>query len=279
MIETILAYRFIQYAIYASILSGILSALIGVIIVEKKLVMMTGGIAHTSYGGVGFAYFIGIQPLLGAMMMAIIASFGIGAIKRQGKAKSDLAIGLFWSFGMALGILFIGLTPGYPPNVQSFLFGNILSVNTFDLRILLLTTIVIMLVIVPFMHVWKLYAFDEEYARIRGLNVTLLDYLFFFLIGIGVVSLIKVIGIIMVIALFTAPVAIAELFTKQFQGRIIVTMLISILTFLLGLFISYVINVPTGAVMIILFVIFYVLSILTHHIYQQKHMTKMLQSQ
>jgi zinc transport system permease protein len=261
MIETILEYRFMQYAIYASLMAAIISGLIGVIIVEKKLVMMSGGIAHTSYGGVGFAYFAGIEPLLGALMISVLASVGIGTIKRKGSAKSDLAIGLFWSLGMALGILFIGLTPGYPPNVQSFLFGNILSVNTFDLMVLLVTTFVVMVVMIPFLNHWKLYAFDEEYATVRGLDTRLMDYVFFILIGFSVVALIMVIGIIMVIALFTAPTAIAELWTYRFGPRIILTISITILTFLAGLLVSTLLGVPTGAVIIILFVTTFVVSL------------------
>jgi zinc transport system permease protein len=270
MIEAILEYRFLQYAIYASLLASIISGLIGVIIVEKKLVMMSGGIAHTSYGGVGFAYFIGIEPILGAFLVSIISSFGIGYIKRKGKTKSDLAIGLFWSLGMALGILFIGLTPGYPPNIQSFLFGNILSINQIDLRMLILTSSVVALVIIPFVHYWKLYAYDEEFAKIQGMNIKFMDYLFFFLIGMSIVSLIKVIGIIMVIALFTAPTAIAELFVKRYEHRMLVTILISMFTAILGILVSYMLDIPTGPIIIIFFVTFYVVGLLIKNL-ARKH--------
>jgi zinc transport system permease protein len=260
MIEAILTYRFLQYAIYASLLASLISGLMGIIIIEKKLVMMTGGIAHTSYGGVGLAYLIGIQPIFGAFFVSILSAFGIGTIKRKSSTKSDLAIGLFWSLGMALGILFIGLTPGYPPDVQSFLFGNILSINQLDLSILFFTSIVIVLTILPFIHYWKLYAYDEEYAKIQGVNVAFLDYVFFFLVGIATVALIKVIGIIMVIALFTAPTAIAQLFIKKFEYQMLFTVLISAAISLFGIVISYLINISTGATIIILFVLVYLIS-------------------
>jgi zinc transport system permease protein len=259
MIETIFTYRFLQYAIYASLLASLISGLIGVIIIEKKLVMMTGGIAHTTYGGVGFAYFIGINPIFGAFLVAILSSFGIGTIKRKGKTKSDLAIGMFWSLGMALGILFIGLTPGYPPNIQSFLFGSILSINTLDLQLLGITAAIVLILIIPFIHYWKLYAYNTEFAKIQGMKVNFMDYVFFFIIGISVVSLIKVIGIIMVIALFTAPSAIAELIVNRYEKRMVVTTIISVFTTLSGISLSYQLNLPTGAVIIILFVTLYVL--------------------
>ena len=119
MLKTILAYQFLQNAILAGILASIVCGLIGVIVIEKKLVMMSGGIAHTAYGGVGFGYFCGMEPIIGAFIFTILAAFGIGIIKRKGGGNSDVIIGLFWSLGMALGIVFLSLMPGYPPDMNS----------------------------------------------------------------------------------------------------------------------------------------------------------------
>jgi zinc transport system permease protein len=128
MLKVLFEYQFIQNAVFAGILASIVCGIIGVIIVEKRLVMMSGGIAHTSYGGVGLGYLLGFEPIVGAFFMSILAAFGIGYIKRHGGTKAEVAIGLFWSLGMALGIFFIAMMPGYH-NMSSYLFGNILSVT------------------------------------------------------------------------------------------------------------------------------------------------------
>ena len=125
LIKALFEYQFLQNALFASVFASIVCGIIGVIIVEKKLVMMSGGIAHTSYGGVGLGYLMGFEPIIGAFLFSICAALGIGFIKRKGGARSDVVIGLFWSLGMALGILFIALMPGYPPDLSSYLFGNI----------------------------------------------------------------------------------------------------------------------------------------------------------
>jgi len=125
MLTALLQYEYLQKAVLASIFASIVCGVIGVIIIEKKLVMMSGGIAHTAYGGVGLGYMLGFEPIIGAFIFAVAAAFGIGVIKRRAGGNSDVVIGLFWSLGMALGILFIALTPGYPPDLSSYLFGSI----------------------------------------------------------------------------------------------------------------------------------------------------------
>ena len=130
MIDAILKYTFLQHAIIGAILASIICGIIGTIIVEKKLVMMSGGIAHTAFGGVGMGYFLKIEPIIGALIFAIISSFGIVGIKRKSRVNTDTIIGMFWSLGMALGIIFISLTPGYPPDISSYLFGPRFYVST-----------------------------------------------------------------------------------------------------------------------------------------------------
>ena len=136
MLESLFKYQFLQNAVAAALLASVACGIIGVLIIEKKLVMMSGGIAHTSYGGVGLGYLLGFEPLLGAFAFSILAAFGIGFLKQKGGARSDVVMGLLWSLGMALGILFIALRPGYPPDLNSYLFGNILSVTKSDLLLI-----------------------------------------------------------------------------------------------------------------------------------------------
>jgi len=260
MIEALFKYRFLQYALASGLLASIVCGIIGVIIVEKKLVMMSGGIAHTSYGGVGLGYLLGFEPILGAFVFSLLASLGIGYIKRKGGERSDVLIGLCWSLGMALGILFIALMPGYPPDLSSYLFGNILSVTKTDLRLIAGITAAVTLLVVSLYNDWKAYIFDEEFARVIGLKTAFFEYLLLLLISMTVVALIRVVGIILAIALLTAPAATAGLLTADFKKRIICSILLGCVFCIAGLWISFELNIASGAAIVLLSVICYLLT-------------------
>jgi zinc transport system permease protein len=259
MIHALFEYQFMQNALIASILASIVCGIIGVIVIEKKLVMMSGGIAHTAYGGVGLGYLLGFEPIIGAFVFSISAALGIGAIKRRGGVQADVIIGLFWSLGMALGIVFIALMPGYPPDLNSYLFGNILSVTRADLYLMILLTFFIVFIVIALFHDWKAYLFDEEFASIIGINTAFLEYLLLILVAMTVVVLIRVAGIILVLALLTAPAAMASIFLKKLKSRMIFAVL-----FIIGLWISYKLNIASGACIVILSVVIYFLIYAIH---------------
>ncbi|HZJ78736.1 MAG TPA: metal ABC transporter permease, partial [Clostridia bacterium] len=252
MIKALFEYHFLQNALLAGILASIVCGIIGVIIVEKKLVMMSGGIAHTSYGGVGLGYLLGFEPIIGAFLFSICAALGIGYIKRKGGVRSDVIIGLFWSLGMALGILFIALMPGYPPDLSSYLFGNILSVTKSDLYLMVCLTLIVTLVIVSLFNNWKAYLFDEEFSSIIGIKTGFLEYLLLILIAMTVVVLIRVVGIILVLALLTAPAATAGMLTFNLKNRMIYSIILGNIFCISGLWISYEMNIASGAVIVVL---------------------------
>lgn len=252
MLNALLNYQYMQNAVLASMLAGIVCGIMGVIIIEKKLVMMSGGIAHTAYGGVGLGYMIGIEPVYGAILFSTLASLGVGYVKRKGTAKSDVIIGMFWSLGMALGILFIALTPGYPPNITTYLFGNILSIPRFYIKIMVVLTLLILLVTVIFFNHWKAYLFDDEFAYIVGIKTTLLEYVLMVMIALTVVVLIRVVGIILVLALLTAPSATAALVTNNLKRRMIYSSILVALLCLIGLWISYSIDLAPGSIIVIM---------------------------
>lgn len=260
MINALLDYQFLRNALLAGLLASIVCGVIGVMIVEKKLVMMSGGIAHTSYGGVGLGYLLGFEPIIGAFLFAIGAALGIGYIKRKDGAHSDIVIALFWSLGMALGILFIALMPGYPPDVSSYLFGSILSVTKADLYLMVSLTITVLLVILALFHDWQAYLFDEEFASIKGLKTAFLEYLLLVLIAMTVVVLIRVVGIILVLALLTAPAAAAGIFTFNLKKRMLYAVLFGIIFCLAGLALSYTFNIASGAAIVIFAVLCYYIS-------------------
>jgi len=245
-------YRFIQHAMAAGLLASIVCGLIGVIIVEKRLVMMSGGIAHTAYGGVGLGFLLGFEPILGAFLFAILAAFGIGFIKRKGGTGSDVVIGLFWSAGMASGIFFVALMPGYPPDMSSYLFGNILSATASDVRLMAVLTIVVVLTVIGLFNNWKAWMFDGEFATILGVNTGFLEYLMMLLIAMTIVVLIRVVGIILALALLTAPAAIAALLVPGLKARMVWATGIGTVITLTGLWLSYGRNLASGATIVML---------------------------
>jgi zinc transport system permease protein len=264
VIVALLKYHFLQNALFAGIMASIVCGMIGVIIVEKKLVMMSGGIAHTSYGGVGLGYLLGFEPIIGAFIFSVCAAMGIGYVKRKGGANSDVIIGLFWSLGMALGILFIALMPGYPPDLSSYLFGSILSVTYANLYLMISLTVIVTLVVVCFFNHWKAYLFDEEFAAILGVKTAFLEYLLLILVAMTVVVLIRVVGIILVLALLTAPAATAALLSSDLKKRMICAVILGNIYCIAGLWLSYELDIASGAAIVILSVVCYFISYAIH---------------
>ena len=257
MIESIINYQYMQNAIIATFLASIICGIIGVIIVEKKLVMMSGGIAHTAYGGVGLGYLLGFEPLLGALGFSVAAAFGIGFINRSKKTASDIIIALFWSLGMASGIMFVGMMPSYPPDMNSYLFGNVLSVTKFDILLTVITAGIVLLMAISFFNDIKAYMFDEEFATVTGIKTKIIEYGLLILVAISVVVLIRVAGIILILALLTAPAAAAALFSKNLKNRMVFSSILCFVYCLIGLTFSYYFDLPAGAMIVIVAVTVY----------------------
>lgn len=263
MIDAILNYNYMQNAFFAAILASILCGIIGTIIVEKKLVSMSGGIAHTSFGGIGAGYFLGIEPILGGLVFAVIASLSVGRIKRRTGTNADTIISMFWSGGMAMGILFIALTPGYPPDMTSYLFGDILTVNNFYLYVMIALTLIVIAIVVSIFNYWKIYLFDEEYAKIMGIKVIVMEIILYTLVSLSIVILIKVVGVILSIALLTIPPAIARLYTYELKWMMVLATLLGMVFGLIGLTLSYYLNIPSGATIILVAIVCYFLAVIT----------------
>jgi zinc transport system permease protein len=255
--DAILKYVFLQNAIMAAILASVVCGIIGTYIMEKKLVMMSGGIAHTAFGGIGLGYFLKVEPILTALGVSILAAISIAAVKRKAMTDSDLLIGMFWSLGMAMGVVFIALTPGYPPDMASYLFGNILAVSKTDLRLILGLDMLVVSAVVAFFKVFNAYIFDEEFSSVIGVPTKFLEYLLFVLVAITVVILIRVVGIILVIALLTAPPAIAKQFTFDMKKIMALSVGLGILFCLCGLWMSYQVRLASGASIVIVAVAAY----------------------
>ncbi|MDD3653524.1 MAG: metal ABC transporter permease [Desulfotomaculaceae bacterium] len=258
MIDALLEYKFLQNAVISAVLASIACGIIGTIVMEKRLVMMSGGIAHTAFGGIGMGYYLKIEPILGALAFSIFSSLTIIKIKRSTFTNPDILIGMFWSLGMAIGILFIAITPGYPPDMTSYLFGDILTVSRFDLWIISVLDVLVIITIVTLYNVFKAYMFDEEFVSVSGIRTSILEYLLFVLIAITVVILIRVVGIILVIALFTAPPAIAKLFTYNLKRIMLISTILGSAFCLIGLWFSYEMHISSGASIVLITVLSYV---------------------
>lgn len=251
------SYDFFQKAFLAAVLASISCGIIGAYIVSRRIVFISGGITHASFGGIGIAFFFGFNPLLGAVLFAVLAALGIQFFTKKADIREDSSIAIWWSLGMALGIIFIFMTPGYTPNLMSFLFGNILTVTNYELWWMLLLNVVIVGIFTLFFRKILYIAFDEEFAQAAGLPVALFNYLTMILIALTVVLNIRIVGIILILSLLTIPQATANLFTKDFKRLIILSSVFALLGTVLGLFISYFLDIPSGAAIIFTLVIIF----------------------
>lgn len=264
MIAAVLKYNFLQHALIGAVLASVVCGIIGTIIVEKKLVMMSGGIAHTAFGGVGMGYFLKIEPMVGALIFSVTSALGISRIKRHSTANTDVLIGMFWPLGMALGILFIAFTPGYPPDMSSYLFGDILTVSRQDLITMGFLTGTVILAVTAFFNLIKAYLFDEEFSTALGLHTRLVESLVFILIAVTVVVIIRIVGIILILALLCVPPAIARMITFDLKRVMLLAVFLGALFCMSGLWISYRLGVASGASIVIISVTSYFLVTLIH---------------
>jgi len=253
-------YQFFLNGVGAALLASISCGIIGSYIVAKRIVFISGGITHASFGGIGIAWFLGLNPVLGAAVFGVLSALGIEWLTKKTDVRQDSVIGILWAFGMAVGIIFIYMTPGYAPNLMSYLFGNILTVGALDLYLLLglclLTGLIFSLMLRPILFM----AFDEEYARTQKTPVQFLNYLMIALVALAIVLNIRVVGIILVISFLTIPQTIANMFTQDFKKMILGSIGFGVLGSFLGLLVAYKINAPSGATIIFSFVMLFIVA-------------------
>ena len=261
MIEA-LQFEYMQNALFAALLGSIACGVIGSYVVVKKIGYISGGIAHASFGGLGLGYLIGVDPLLCLLPFSLVSAWIIGIISRKGNVSEDTAIGILWTAGMSLGVIFIGLTPGYVPDLFSYLFGNILTVPRNDIFIMAGLDLFIIIVVFLFYREFLAISFDEEYARAAGINTMFFYLLLLSLVALTVVMLIRIVGIIMVIALLTIPPSIAKQHTTNLKPMMLLSVLLGMILTTLGLWASYMLDIASGATVIILLVVSFIISTL-----------------
>ncbi len=247
----VLSYHFIQNALIAGILVSIASGIIGSLIVVNRMVFLSGGIAHTAYGGIGLAVFFSLPIFLGASIFAIGAALFMAYITMHQRERMDTFIGLIWAVGMAIGIILIDLTPGYHVDLMSYLFGSILAVSKEDLYYMASLTVAIILIVSLRYRDILAVSYDSQYASLRGINVPFFYTLILVMSALTVVIAIKVVGLILVIALLTIPVYIAEKLSNSLGSMMLLSGVFSTLFTIIGLYFSYQYDLTSGATIII----------------------------
>ena len=252
-----LGYGFMQNALLAGLLASIVCGIVGTLVVVRRIVSLSGSVSHSAFGGIGLGYYLGINPIHGALVFSIGSALGIGAVSKYAKEREDTVIGMFWAAGMAIGILFIGLTPGYAPDLFGYLFGSIISVPTSDLILIFLLDIFVISIVALLYKEMMAVAFDEEYSAVAGLPVKFLYYLTLILVAITIVALIRIVGIILAIALLTMPAAIAGKFTHNMKKMMALSIILSTLFITTGLWMSFVLDIESGATIILVAAVAY----------------------
>lgn len=246
MIE-LLQYPFFVKALITALMTSILCGIIGSYIVSRRIVFIGGGITHTSFGGIGLGYYLGVDPIITASIFGVLSAIGIKAVSDKAGVREDSAIGIFWAFGMALGIIFIYLTPGYAPDLMTYLFGNILIVSTSDIFLISGLGLVTAMIFILLFKEIQAIAFDEDFARTQNIKVDLINYFLISIVALTIVLNIRVVGIILVMSLLTIPQATASLITKDFKKMIFLSIIIAVISSFSGLFLSYKLSIPSGA--------------------------------
>ena len=270
----ILQYTFFQNAIWASLLIAIACGIVGTYIVSRRIVFISGGITHASFGGLGIGFFLGINPLLSALVFAILSAFGVEYLSHSGdykRIREDSVIAAIWSLGMAVGVIFIFLTPGYTPNLSAFLFGNILTVSKTDLSWMLILAITLVGIYLSARKIIVYTAFDRDFALTQGLPVRFIEYMMMALIAATIVLSIRLIGIMLLMSLITIPQMTSNMFTSNYNKITIISCILGFLGCISGLFLSYFFNIPSGAFIILVLVAIFLIAKAVQYIFVRKH--------
>ena len=256
MIE-LLSYQFMAYALIASILSGLACSILSNYIVLRKMEFISDGAAHTAFGGIAVAVLFGWNMNLISIITGLLFATFIFFVGKKGKINENSLIGMLFPLSMALGVILMNLKPGYTPEIESYLFGDILMVNMTDIITLGIILISVILFITIFNKELKYFSYNERMAKIYGVPVDLIRYLFLIAVALVVVTSVKIIGIILVTSLLITPGVIAKLWAKSINQMIIISSIFGVISAFFGIYISYYLDIPSGpAIVVILFIIF-----------------------
>lgn len=249
-ITTYLQYDFFRYAIAGVILISICAAAIGTYIISRRLVAISGGVTHACFGGLGLGYFLGVSPVAMAAAVAVVSSLGVEWASSRFRIREDSAIAVIWALGMAVGVLFVFLTPGYVPELNSFLFGNILTVTRTDLWLFGGFTAVLASFFALNYRRIVAVAFDPDFARVAGLPVRLLQGVMSVLVAVCIVLAIRLVGVMLLMAVISLPQLTAEVACRRFGSIMAGSVAVSLVCSVAGLFLSMAVDVPCSALIV-----------------------------
>ena len=255
----LLQYTFFQHALLGSLFASIACGIIGTYIVTRRLVFISGGITHASFGGIGIGLYTGVSPILSAAIFSVLSAFGVEWLSKRKDMREDSAIAVFWTFGMAIGIIFSFLSPGFAPDLSAFLFGNILTITRADIVVLAVLSLLLIAFFSIFLSPIIYIAFDREFARSQRIPVVLFEYILMMFIAFTIVACLRMIGIVLAMSLLTIPQLTANLFTVSFKRIILLSILFAYIGCVGGLLLSYQLQIPSGAAIIFFSILTYAL--------------------
>ncbi len=259
-------YSFFRLAIVGVCLISVASAIIGTYIITRRLVAISGGVTHACFGGLGLGYFLGINPIAMAAVFAVGSSLGVDWLSQRHRVREDSAIAVIWALGMAIGVLFVFLTPGYVPELNTFLFGNILTINTDDIIVFAVYTATLIA-----FFAWRFKqivacAFDRDFARVSGLPVRFISTTMTVMVALCIVLTIRLVGVMLLMSMLSLPIMIAEIFLHRFRPLMFASVGISLVACLTGLFIGAVVEVPCSALIVMTLAAMFLLAKLIHYL-------------
>lgn len=253
-------YSFFQLAIVGVCLISVASAMIGTYIITRRLVAISGGVTHACFGGLGLGYFLGVSPIAMAAVFAVASSLGVDWLSRHHRVREDSAIAVIWAIGMAIGVLFVFLTPGYVPELNTFLFGNILTINVNDIYVFAAFTIVLVLFFIFRFRQIVACAFDRDFAFVSGLPVRTITTTMTVLVAVCIVLTIRLVGVMLLMSMLSLPIMIAEVYVHRFKSLMLAAVCISLVSCLAGLFVGAVVDVPCSALIVMFMAALYLIA-------------------
>ncbi|MHA1112138.1 MAG: metal ABC transporter permease [Promethearchaeota archaeon] len=256
----IVQYWFFQKALLISLLAAIPCAIIGTFIVVKRISMISGSISHATFGGLGISYFLGFNPLMGATIFGVLCGSLIGILQNRAKKRLDTILSFLWAFGMAIGLIFLYLTPGYASDLFTYLFGNLFLITDGDLLIVLILNVVIIVALVFTYQTLKVVLFNDEFAQVRNIPNFWVYQIFYILVSLTIIVILSVVGVILLIAFLTLPAAIALFYQKNMKKVMLWSGIIVLFSNILGLFLAHWIELPPGPVIVVILAFLYLVS-------------------